>query len=41
MKYLIRFRVALISLAILIAGFGLIGALWLPGYVKTQAEHKL
>lgn len=41
MKYLIRFRVALISLAVLIVSFGLIGALWLPGYVKTQTEQAL
>ena len=41
MKHLIRFRVLLISLAVLILGFGLIGALWLPGYVKTQAEQAL
>lgn len=41
MKFLIRFRVLLVSLTVLVAGFGLIGALWLPGYVKTQAEQAL
>ncbi|WVN42101.1 DUF748 domain-containing protein [beta proteobacterium MWH-UniP1] len=41
MKYLIRFRVALISLAVLMVSFGLIGALWLPDYVKTQTEQAL
>lgn len=41
MKYLIRFRIALTGLATLIAGFGLIGALWLPSYIKTQAEQAL
>jgi len=41
MKFLIRFRVALISLAFLVTGFGIVGAFWLPGYVKTQTEIAL
>ena len=41
MKFLIRFRVALISLLLLVVGFGIVGAFWLPGYVKTQTEIAL
>jgi len=41
MKFLVRFRAVLLSLTLLLAGFGIAGALWLPGYVKSQAEASL